>query len=107
MPGQEKMVKEYYEKNPAAIESLRGSIYEEKIIEEIKNIAKINKKEISMDEAAKILKAENDKLSEPSHSHDHNHNKKTETKKNSPPSNVKKTKTISKKKNLAKKISKK
>ena len=109
MPGQEKIVKEYYEKNPAAIESLRGSIYEEKIIEEIKKIAKTNKKEISMEEAAKILKAENDKLSEPSHLHDHNHNnnKKPETKKVSPPSNVKKTKTISKKKNLAKKISKK
>ena len=27
MPGQEKMVKEYYEKNPGAIERLRGSIY--------------------------------------------------------------------------------
>jgi len=109
MPGQEKIVKEYYEKNPAAIESLRGSIYEEKIIEEIKKIAKTNKKEISMEEAAKILKAENDKLSEPSHLHDHNHNnnKKPETKKVSPPSNVKKTKTISKKKKLAKKVSKK
>ncbi len=32
MPGQEKMVKDYYEKNPSAIASLRGSIYEEKII---------------------------------------------------------------------------
>ena len=109
MPGQEKIVKEYYEKNPAAIESLRGSIYEEKIIEEIKKIAKTNKKEISMEEATKKLKAENDKLSEPSHLHDHshNHNKKPETKKVSPLSNVKKTKTISKKKKLAKKVSKK
>ena len=53
-------------------------------------------------------KAENDKLSEPSHLHDHSHNnnKKPETKKVSPPSNVKKTKTISKKKKLAKKVSK-
>ena len=32
MPGQEKMVKEYYEKNPSAIDGVRGSIYEEKII---------------------------------------------------------------------------
>ncbi len=46
MPGQEKMVKEYYEKNPGAIESLRGSVYEEKIIAELKKIAKVNKKEI-------------------------------------------------------------
>ncbi len=61
MPGQEKMVKEYYEKNPAAIESLRGSIYEEKIISELKKIAKVNKKEISKEEAEKILKEENEK----------------------------------------------
>ena len=61
MPGQEKMVKEYYEKNPGAIESLRGSIYEEKIIVELKKIAKVNKKEISKEEAEKILKEENEK----------------------------------------------
>ena len=61
MPGQEKVVKEYYEKNPSAIERLRGSIYEEKIIEQIKKTAKVNKKEISKEEAEKILKAENEK----------------------------------------------
>ena len=61
MPGQEKMVKEYYEKNPGAIESLRGSIYEEKIIGELKKIAKVNKKEITKEEAEKILKEENEK----------------------------------------------
>ena len=64
MPGQEKMVKEYYEKNPSAIASLRGSIYEEKIINEIKKQAKSNLKEISKDEAENILKAENDKAVE-------------------------------------------
>ena len=61
MPGQEKMVKEYYEKNPSAIASLRGSIYEEKIINEIKKQAKSNLKEVSKEEAEKILKAENEK----------------------------------------------
>tara|TARA_Y100001958_G_scaffold126611_1_gene94309 strand:- start:217 stop:801 length:585 start_codon:yes stop_codon:yes gene_type:complete len=61
MPGQEKIVKDYYEKNPSAIASLRGSIYEEKIIIEIKKQAKPNKKEISKDEAEKILKIENEK----------------------------------------------
>ena len=61
MPGQEKMVKEYYEKNPSAIASLRGSIYEEKIINEIKKQAKANIKEISKEEAEKILKAESEK----------------------------------------------
>ncbi|MDC3145813.1 trigger factor [Candidatus Pelagibacter sp.] len=61
MPGQEKMVKEYYEKNPSAIDGIRGSIYEEKIINEIKKSAKVNKKQISKIEAEKILKAENEK----------------------------------------------
>jgi len=61
MPGQEKMVKEYYEKNPSAIASLRGSIYEEKILLEIKKQAKGNLKEISKEEAERILKAENEK----------------------------------------------
>ena len=37
MPGQEKMVLEYYQKNPSASQSLKGSIYEEKIIELIKS----------------------------------------------------------------------
>ena len=40
MPGQEKMVLEYYQKNPSASQSLKGSLYEEKIIELIKS--KIN-----------------------------------------------------------------
>ena len=62
MPGQEKMVKDYYEKNPNAIASLRGSIYEEKIIVEIKKQAKSNIKEISKEEAEKILKSENEKV---------------------------------------------
>ena len=37
MPGQEKMVFEYYQKNPSASQSLKGSLYEEKIIELIKS----------------------------------------------------------------------
>ena len=60
MPGQEKMVKDYYEKNPSAIASLRGSIYEEKILAEIKKQAKANVKEISKEDAEKILKSENE-----------------------------------------------
>ncbi|MDC1146699.1 trigger factor, partial [Candidatus Pelagibacter sp.] len=56
MPGQEKMVMEFYQKNPSALASLRGTVYEEKIINLIKTKAKPNKKEISKDEAEKILK---------------------------------------------------
>ena len=56
MPGQEKMVMDFYQKNPSALASLRGTVYEEKIINLIKEKAKVNKKEISKDEAEKILK---------------------------------------------------
>ena len=48
MPGQEKIVKDYYEQNPAAIDSLRGQIYEEKIINLIKSKIKIKLKFITL-----------------------------------------------------------
>ena len=55
MPGQEKMVLDYYQKNPSASQSLKGSLYEEKIIELIKSKIKLNKKEIETKEAEKII----------------------------------------------------
>jgi len=80
MPGQEKMVMDFYQKNPSAVASLRGTVYEEKILNLIKEKAKPNKKEITKEEAEKILKE--------AHKHDHNHDhdhdhedKKKETKK--------------------------
>ena len=71
MPGQEKMVMEFYKKNPTALSSLRGNVYEEKIINLIKNKAKSNRKDISKEEAEKLLKD--------SHDHDHNHSKTKKT----------------------------
>ena len=56
MRGQEKMVMDFYQKNPSAVASLRGTIYEDKIINLIKDKAKANKKEVSKNEAEKILK---------------------------------------------------
>ena len=44
MPGQEKMVLDYYQKNPSASQSLKGSLYEEKIINLIKTKIKLNSK---------------------------------------------------------------
>tara|TARA_B100001123_G_scaffold125004_1_gene145638 strand:- start:161 stop:1594 length:1434 start_codon:yes stop_codon:yes gene_type:complete len=107
MPGQEKMVKEYYEKNPSAIASLRGSIYEEKIISEIKKQAKSTVKEISKEEAEKILKEENERAMKTSSSKTIEE-KKPEKKDTKSATNPKKTttskKTTSKK---TKKVSKK
>ena len=36
MPGQEKMVMDFYQKNPSALASLRGTVYEEKILNLLK-----------------------------------------------------------------------
>ena len=58
MPGQQKQVLEYYQKNPSAIASLRGSIYEEKIINLIKQKSKPLKKTISLKEAENIIKGD-------------------------------------------------
>ena len=55
MPGQEKMVLDYYQKNPNASQSLKGSIYEEKIISLIKSQIKLEVKNISTSEAEKII----------------------------------------------------
>jgi len=72
MPGQEKMVMDFYQKNPSAVASLRGTVYEEKILDLIKEKGKPNKKEISKDEAEKILKD--------AHNHEHGEEKKVKTK---------------------------
>ena len=56
MPGQEKMVMDYYQKNPSAINSLKGALYEEKIINLVKNKCKLTKKNISLNEAEEIIK---------------------------------------------------
>ncbi len=55
MPGQEKMVLEYYQNNPSASQSLKGSLYEEKIIELIKSKINLTSKEINTKEAEKII----------------------------------------------------
>ena len=55
MPGQEKLVLDYYQKNPSAAQSLKGSLYEEKIINLIKSKIKLNIKEIDTKEAEKII----------------------------------------------------
>jgi len=104
MPGQEKMVMDFYQKNQSALASLRGTVYEDKIMNLIKQKAKSNKKEITKDEAEKILKQsqsqgddQNDKNLEKK-----KHSKKTEAKK--PPVKKAKSKSPTKK---TKKVSKK
>ena len=47
MPGQEKFVFEYYQKNPSATQHLQSSIYEEKIIKFFKSKNNLSKKGIN------------------------------------------------------------
>jgi len=107
MPGQEKIVLEYYQKNPSATASLRGTIYENKILKLIKEKAKANVKNITKEEAEKLLKSAHDH--EHDHAHDDSHEdsieKKTKSSKKS--STAKKAKTSSKKATKIKKVSKK
>jgi trigger factor len=55
MPGQEKMVLDYYQKNPSASQNLKGAIYEDKILTLFKSKIKLTKKDIRVDEAEKII----------------------------------------------------
>jgi trigger factor len=98
MPGQEKQIMEYYQKNPSAANSLRGSLYEEKIINLIKQKSKKLKKNVSLDEAEKILKLDHDKR----HEHGHKHSKDSVSKDSS-----KKPKKVVKSSVIKKKIRKK
>ena len=92
MPGQSKEVLDYYQKNPSASSSLRGTIYEEKIINLVKKNAKSVEKVLSIKEAEKIIKNAN---SNP------NENKETVLKKKN--KDVKKTTKSKSKKNKIRK----
>ena len=89
MPGQQQQVLEYYQKNPSATASLRGFIYEEKIITLIKQKSKQINKIISLKEAEQLIQ---------DHQKTHEHLQEKESK------NRKKTVKLSKK---SKKIRKK
>ena len=104
MPGQEKMVLDYYEKNPSAAQSLKGSLYEEKILTLFKSRINLKKKNITIIEAEKIIFDFNklsQNLSSHNHDDDHIHNNKSKDKKEKKPSKVssnikKKIKKVSK-----------
>ncbi len=100
MPGQEKMVMDFYQKNQSALASLRGTVYEEKILNLVKQKAKSNKKEVSKEEAEKILKqSQNQDEGTKQASKKKVESKKKEVKKTTPKtkSPAKKIKKVSKK----------
>ena len=95
MPGQEKMVIDYYQKNPSAAASLRGGILEEKIISLIKEKAKSKKNTITIEEAEKIISNQNKNH----HKHAHPHSNESKVSNDQKP--------LSKKKKILSKTKKK
>ena len=69
-PGQEKMVYEYYEKNPAALVELRAPIFEDKVVDHILEQAKPADKKVSVEE---LMKPDEDAEAHLHHGHDHDH----------------------------------
>ena len=97
MPGQEKMLQEYYQSNPAILGNLRGQLYEEKILKEIKLKAKPNLKEINKEQAEKILKEANEKHMKEHHDHNHDHSVNEDSSSSKKELSTKKPKTTAKK----------
>ncbi|MBO6755536.1 MAG: trigger factor [Roseibium sp.] len=59
-PGQEQQVFEFYKNNQQAIASLRAPIYEEKVVDFILELAKVNDKTVSKDELEKLVAEDDD-----------------------------------------------
>ena len=55
MPGQEKLILDYYQKNPSASQNIKGQIYEDKIIKFIKTKVDLKKIKVNLTEAQKII----------------------------------------------------
>ncbi len=51
-PGQEQMVIDFFRKNPQAAESLRGPIFEEKVVDYVLELAKVTDKTVTPEELA-------------------------------------------------------
>jgi trigger factor len=53
-PGQEKMVYEYFEKTPGAVQQLRAPIYEDKVVDHIVAQAKVSDRKVTREELLKM-----------------------------------------------------
>ncbi len=62
-PGQEKMVIDYYRKNPGAMMELRGPIFEQKVVDSIVAKAKVTDKTVSKEELQAMVQDEEDMAS--------------------------------------------
>jgi trigger factor len=72
-PGQERMVYEYYEKNPAALTELRGPIFEDKVVDYIVEQARPKDRKVSREELLKPIEGEEHGHLHGHGPHDHDH----------------------------------
>lgn len=76
-PGQEQQVFEYYQKEQQAQQALRGPIFEDKVIDYLIELAKVDEKTVSVDELSKAAiggePVGGDTVGAQGHSHDHGH----------------------------------
>ncbi|MBI4724925.1 MAG: trigger factor, partial [Rhodomicrobium sp.] len=82
-PGQERQVLEFYKKNPNAINELRATVYEEKVINFILELAKVTDKKVTPAElfefAAEqereqaLYEGDDEHAAHDHHHHDHDH----------------------------------
>ncbi|MFM8746788.1 MAG: trigger factor [Aestuariivirga sp.] len=59
-PGQERMVIDYYRKNPGAMMELRGPIFEQKVVDSLVARAKLTDKTVTKDELQAMVKDEDE-----------------------------------------------
>jgi len=62
-PGQEKMVIDYYRRNPGAMMELRGPIFEQKVVDGIVATAKVGEKAVTKEELQKMVEDEEEMAS--------------------------------------------
>jgi trigger factor len=73
-PGQERMVYEFYEKNPSAVMDLKGPIFEDKVVDHIIEQAKPAERKVSVEELLKPVADDMgwlDAAAQHGHEHDH------------------------------------
>ena len=57
-PGQEAQVIEFFRKNPQAAETLRGPIFENKVVDYVLELARVEDKVVTPEELAEMPSAE-------------------------------------------------
>jgi trigger factor len=71
--GQERMVYEFYEKNPSAVMELKGPIFEDKVVDHVIEQAKPAERKVSVEELLKPVEDETGWLESAAHDHEHDH----------------------------------